>query len=405
MAVVKLFDFQQEAVNRLLESAIDYFKSGPDRLEGRNVPYVGQLKAVTGARKTPIMAKLIGQLGPCIVLWTTKFGSVVDQTVANLRSGGKYHQLFGTSQIEVIKFTEIPSYEQWRDILDRSQGITVLVSTVAAWNSTEKDDRLNVHRVSQDWGNVSRWEQLRTHRSRPLWVVYDEAHNSTSDQVELLDELEPSGFFVASASPVQGKLHKYLTTLSDETRRRRIVPVSTREVVEAELLKSTISLADYESSAEDMIGDVVARRGELEKKLVLQQSSTVPKAIYVVEASNSKGTESRPVYIWRTLIKLGVSPREIAICTNTKDLPKDAIRVNSVNQLSDEFTHIIFNKKLQEGWDDPSVYLCYFDGKTGSAVRIQQVIGRALRQPGAKHLQDEDLNTAFFFVHCPTDLL
>lgn len=68
-------------------------------------------------------------------------------------------------------------------------------------------------------------------------------------------------------------------------------------------------------------------------------------------------------------------------------------------------THIIFNKKLQEGWDDPSVYVCYFDGKTDSANRIQQVIGRALRQPEAHHYHDEELNTAYFFINCPSELL
>jgi len=36
-----------------------------------------------------------------------------------------------------------------------------------------------------------------------LWVVYDEAHNTTSEQVELLDDLNPAGFFVASASPIR----------------------------------------------------------------------------------------------------------------------------------------------------------------------------------------------------------
>src|SRR5260221_14151799 len=73
--------------------------------------------------------------------------------------------------------------------------------------------------------------------------------------------------------------------------------------------------------------------------------------------------------------------------------------------MTSHYTHIIFNKRLQEGWDDPSVYVCYFDGKTDSANRIQQVIGRALRQPNALHLSDEDLNTAYFFVNCPTEAL
>src|SRR5690606_23969613 len=133
---------------------------------------------------------------------------------------------------------------------------TVLVSTVAAWNSTQKDDRLNVHRINADWGQKSRWESLKLDRNRPLYVVYDEAHNSTPDQVELLDDLDPAGFFIASASPITGKLQTYMALLPEDVRNDRIVSISTVDVVNAELLKSTISLTDYDSSFEEMLADV-----------------------------------------------------------------------------------------------------------------------------------------------------
>lgn len=405
MSRLELLDFQRGAADKLTQNAINYFIAGQDRLGGRLLPYVGQLKAVTGAGKTPILASVIGRMHPAVVLWTTKYGSVVDQTTANFKAGGKYHHLLGPGT-EVIRFSDIHSPDEWHRILERKEGLTVLVSTVAAWFSGEKDDRLNVHRVSPDWGNKSRWDQLRYDRERPLWVVYDEAHNTTTEQVEMLDELEPAGFFVASASPVKGKLQQYLTNLPDDLRKQRIIPVSTRAVVEAQLLKSTISLADYHSSTGEMIRDVALRRAQLEKDLLAANSTTTPKAIYVVEASNTKGVEARPIAIWKTLVNECKVPVDaIAVCTNTRDLPRDAHRVERIDQLSEQFKHIIFNKKLQEGWDDPSVYVCYFDGKTDSANRIQQVLGRALRQPNASHLNDEDLNTAYFFINCPNEAL
>ena len=405
---ITLFEFQQEAADRLTNSAINYFFVGQDRMGGRPIPFVGQLKAVTGAGKTPILANVIGRLGPSIVLWTTKFGSVVDQTVANLRTGGKYNHLLGNGAVEVINFSDIASTADWQRILERADGLTVLVSTVAAWNSAEKDDRLNVHRVNSDWGDRSRWEQLKIERKRKLWVVYDEAHNTTTDQVEQLDDLDPSGFFVASASPIKGRLQHYLTLLPDAQRAERIVPVSTRSVVEAQLLKSTISLTDYDASYEEMLQDVVERRKLLELELEVNGAQITPKAIYVVETSGvtARGVEPRPISIWRNLVDVnGVDPNTIAVCTNTKDLPKDAHRVERIEQLSEEYIHIIFNKKLQEGWDDPSVYVCYFDGKTDSGTRIQQVLGRAMRQPNAMHLSNEDLNTAYFYINTPNETL
>ena len=406
MSRIELLDFQQEAATKLVETAVAYFTGGADVVGGRPVPFVGQLQAVTGAGKTPILADVVGRLKPAIILWTTKFGAVVDQTVANLQ--GKYRHLVGKGGVEVLNFGEVASPAQWEHIIERKDGLTVVVSTVAMWNSSEKDERLNVHRPCSDWGARTRWDRLKLDRKRPLWVVYDEAHNTTTEQVELLDDLNPAGFFVASASQIKGRLQFYLTSLPEDIRQRRIIPVSTRAVVEAQLLKSTISLADYDSGSDEMIQDVVQRRQDLENKLNGASPSIVPKAIYVVEASNRhvKSVEPRPVAIWRTLVKLcKVPPERIAVCTNTRDLPKDAVRVQSIDQLSDDFTHIIFNKKLQEGWDDPSVYACYFDGKTKSATRIQQVLGRAVRQPGAAHLSDASLNTAYFFFNCPNELL
>lgn len=405
MAEIELLDFQQKAASKLVDSAVSYFTNGPDIVGGRQVPFVGQLQAVTGAGKTPILADVVGRLRPGIILWTTKFGSVVDQTVANLRA--KYRHLLGKGDAEILNFSELTSSAQWEHLIERQDGLTILVSTVATWNSSEKDERLNVHRPCPDWGGSTRWERLKADRKRPLWVVYDEAHNTTSEQVELLDDLNPAGFFVASASPIRGRLQLYLTALPADVRATRIIPVSTRAVVDAQLLKSTISLADYDSSQEEMLLDVVTKRDKLESQLKSIGSPIIPKAIYVVEASNAvKGQEARPVSIWRTLVNKGtVSAEQIAVCTNTKELPKEAVRVTTIDQLSDAYPHIIFNKKLQEGWDDPSVYLCYFDGKTGSATRIQQVLGRAVRQPGVNHFSDDDLNTAYFFLNCPNELL
>jgi len=401
MSKLGLRDFQQTAVNRLVEGVINYFATGPDRIGGRDVPYVAQLKAVTGAGKTPIIASAIGRLKPAIILWTTKFGSVVDQTATNLRPGGKYYHLLNDSAADIIKFTEIPSAAEWRRILDQQDKLTILISTVAAWNSSEKDPRLNVHKVSPDWGSMTRWNQLRTERSRPLWVVYDEAHNSTAEQVDLLDELDPAGFIVASASNLRGKLQAYLTNLGDEARKQRIIPVRTRDVVLAGLLKSTIDIEDFDSSADEMLIEAAKRRKALNAALTAAGSSVRPKAIYVVETS-----KTRPAEIWQSLVqKCNVDPESIAVCTNTKELPKGARRVATIANLNDSFLHIIFNKKLQEGWDDPAVYVCYFDGQTESATRMQQVIGRAMRQPGVTHFHQEDLNTAFFYIRCPNEKL
>jgi len=157
---IELFDFQQQAATQLVDTAVRYFTGGQDTFGGRAVPFVGQLKAVTGAGKTPILADVVSRLKPAIILWTTKFGVVVDQTVSNLR--GKYRPLLGAGNLEIVNFGEIISPSQWEYLIERKDGLTIIVSTVASWNSSEKDERLNVHRPCPDWGSRTRWDRLST---------------------------------------------------------------------------------------------------------------------------------------------------------------------------------------------------------------------------------------------------
>ena len=76
--------------------------------------------------RRPSWAAVVGRLKPAIILWTTKFGAVVDQTVANLH--GKYRHLVGKGGVEVLNFGEVASPAQWEHILDRKDCLTVIVS-------------------------------------------------------------------------------------------------------------------------------------------------------------------------------------------------------------------------------------------------------------------------------------
>ena len=83
-------------------------------------------------------------------------------------------------------------------------------------------------------------------------------------------------------------------------------------------------------------------------------------------------------------------------------MPEGAEKVSSLSGLHERYTHIIFNQSLQEGWDDPQAYVCYFDGVTRSYTRIKQIVGRVLRQPNARHANSELLNTATLIVNVPS---
>jgi type III restriction enzyme len=419
-AEFRLLPFQEEAAEGLRSAALNWvdhaLACGAAPRYGVNaIPFLGQLRAVTGAGKTPILADVVSGLGAGLVVWTSKSAVVVEQTFRNLRS--RYSRLL-PQDVRVIR--EVPSATEWQHLLESETGLTIWVMTTASWNEAEAaakggdaTARLSLHRPQQDWaGTESPWESLRTRVKRPIWVVSDESHNQSSTQLDLLAALQPIGFFMASATPVQNELFaKWQDALSTDPEWARlaeagVVKVRTRDVVEAELLKTTIELYDNNSGYEEDLDGVLQCVEALDEAVAAESAQMRPKAIYVVEKSNPpKGSleEARPVIIWRFLRSRGVPASEIAVFTRTRDVPEDAEVMTSLTQLSPRHRHIIFNQALQEGWDDPEAYVAYFDGKTESFVRIRQIVGRILRQPRARRLNAERLNTATVFLNSPTE--
>ncbi|QIM16037.1 hypothetical protein G7067_05770 [Leucobacter insecticola] len=415
-STMRLFEFQENAANQIVEAAADwvhyYAEDGPLILGKTPIPFIGHLKAVTGAGKTPILAKIVADLGPSIVLWTSKSSAVADQTYRNLQ--GKYAHLLPAGT-RIVR--ERPSKSEWEELLEATTGLTIWVTTVGSWNEVEyaasegsETARLNMHRPHTDWGgDRSPWDQLRNEPQRPLWIVYDESHNQTSTQLEQLIGLRPVGFLLASATPPSGgQFDRFAEVVEGDDRAREIAAraryhVSTRDVVENELLKHTIMVENFDSDPDQLLDSAVALHKELTQAATAEGASITPKALYIVERSNPTKDEviSRPVAIWEHLRARGVPAEEIAIYTQTKIVPDDAVRVSSLAELQPHHTHIICNRALQEGWDDPEAYIEYFDDESNSYIRIAQVIGRALRQPGARHYEDDRLNTSTLFVRVP----
>lgn len=414
--VLRLFEFQEIAANQIAEAAAEwvqyYAEDGALYFGKTPIPFIGHLKAVTGAGKTPILAKIVSDLTPAIVLWTSKSSAVADQTYRNLN--GKYAHLLPAGT-RVVR--ERPSKAEWEELIESTTGLTIWVTTVGSWNEAEFADsegsesaRLSMHRIHKDWGgDKSPWDQLRSLPQRPLWIVYDESHNQTTTQLEQLIGLRPVGFLLASATPPSGGLFdRFAEVVDGDDRAREIAArgrhkVETKDVVENELLKHTIMVENYDSDPDQLLDAAVGLHKELSEAALAEGATITPKALYIVERSNPRKDEiiSRPVAIWEHLRARGVPAEEIAIYTQTKVVPDEAVRVSSLSELQPHHTHIICNRALQEGWDDPEAYIEYFDDESNSYVRIAQVIGRALRQPGAHHHVDDRLNTSTLLVRVP----
>ena len=449
--MLELKVFQSEAA-KLISDRYAFFASHPDRPRKGNKPrpFFQALKAITGAGKTPILAQAVAQLrthmvGEPIVFWMSKAKSVVAQTYTNFSGGGKYSEIVdGFNVINVSQLTP-------QLIEDDGSALLVIATTGLFNNKGQSEGALNIYKTGADgFGEKSPWQRLIARTSdgkrRPLLIVYDEAHNLSDQQAEILSELEPDAYLLASATlkypdhihrgviqPIglwldeaTGDAEALLTLGANDDQgkpdlsRFIITTVSNEKVVDAELVKRAIQFDGTTQRMERCIDDLTHRLAAIQHEIDIRGLGFRPKAIYVCKTNIADdGTkddatrpfdhrEAPPIRIWQYLVKdKGVDPKDIAVYANLNFIegnkPPEFNLFSKKENDFDEFTegnfqHIIFNLGLQEGWDDPACYLAYIDKSMGSTVQVEQIIGRALRQYGAKHYDNPLLNSAHFFI-------
>jgi type III restriction enzyme len=379
-----------------------------------------------------------------IVLWMSKARSVVAQTYANFSPGGKYSEI-----VEGFRVINIQGLSPGL-IADGSTPLLLMTTTGLFNNKDQSEGALNIYKKDNDlFGESSPWERLIERlagpQRRPLLVVYDEGHNLSDQQTELLAELEPDAYLLASATlklpanfqksviqPIKlwveeaedpapfAELKATDKAGAPEAERFITTAVSSEKVVEAQLVKKAIQFDGTTAAMEDCLDDLVNRLNVLKAEIASRGLGFKPKAIYVCKTNIADDGEkddasqpfmnrkAPPIRIWRYLVEeKNVSPKDIAIYANLTFLAGS--KPDQVNLFSrgendfDEFTagdfqHIIFNLSLQEGWDDPACYLAYIDKSMGSSIQVEQIIGRVLRQYGAKHYENPLLNSAHFFL-------
>lgn len=448
MLELKVF---QSAAAKLIADRFAFYTSHPDRPSkgNRPRPFFQALSALTGAGKTPILADAVTRMrshfeAEPIVLWMSKARSVVGQTLTNFSESGKYSHL-------VEGFRVLPIGGITPALLNDSSAPLLITTTTGLFNNKEQaEGNLHIYKRDQDtFGDQSPWERLISRNGagarRPLLIVYDEGHNFSEQQAEILAELEPDGYLLASATlrlPVnftksivnpiklwveeadELEAFKKLEAATDEG---SIDPelfittsVDSKKVVKAQLVKLALQFDGTTAAMDRSIDELFDRLHLLEHAVEQAQIQIRPKAIYVCKTNIADDgsrddpslpflkREAPPIRIWRYLVEQkGVAPERIAIYAN---LAFDTgTKPDSVNLFSkgendfDQFTmgdyqHIIFNLSLQEGWDDPACYLAYIDKSMGSSIQVEQIMGRVLRQLGATHYDNSLLNTAHFFV-------
>lgn len=425
---MELFPFQVAASTQIATRFRQYRESPLAITLTKLVPFYQNLSAITGSGKTVILADAIQQIRTYlpvepVVLWLSKGRVVVWQTYTNL-STGKYSDILGNYNIKpLLDCTP-------EDVVDASRAL-LLVATVGKFNQRDREggDR-KIFRVALDVAEQSLWNLLKERKAgrqhRPLIVVYDEGHNLSDQQTELLLDLSPDALIAASATTripnalnnIIGRLRQDKGWSDDDL----VTTVRSSEVVASGLVKKNILLGGYVTPMETAVDEMLREMRGAETSSKALGLSFRPKAIYVSNTNAVDGAsirddmerpfserKARPILIWRHLVeRLGVDPSQIAIYCDLKFTPRypHPVDFNLFSGgdtdydrfISGNYQHIIFNLTLQEGWDDPTCCFAYIDKDMGSPAQVTQLVGRVLRQPGAQHYPSPNLNTAHFYI-------
>jgi len=432
--VIELLEFQRQAADTIADRYADYWEDPAitgRRQSMRALPFFQSLASITASGKTVILAAAVADIAAGlptkpVVLWISRGKVVVEQSYTNLADGGRYHHLLGVADVR-------PLAEYDKTDVAETNRTSVYFATVGTFNQKDREQgsRL-IYKCDIDTTDQSTWDALKDRfdqhgQRRPLLVVYDEAHNLSDQQTDLLLELDPQALLLASATmrrPI--RLDTEIQELKAKTGHDEswlVTQVDARAVADAGLVKSTVLLAGYKSPMEETLDALIDDLRQAEVDATMYSLQGQPKAIYVCQTNIVEGNayqtdnpkqpffqrQAPPILTWRYLVEHhGVDPASIAVyCTLKFDRhyppPDDfCLFKGGENDYQDfivgNFQHVIFNLSLQEGWDDPLVYFAYIDKSMESRVQVEQIIGRALRQPDMRHYPSERLNTAHFYV-------
>jgi len=426
---MELLPFQIEASTKIANRLHDYLID--PLLKNRNSinPFYQNLSSITGSGKTLILADTIEQIRSRlpvepIILWLSKGRVVVWQTFNNL-ANGKYSSLIGGFDVKPLLDCKSS------DVEDSSRGL-ILVATVGKFNQRDKEqgDR-KIFKVGLDSADKSLWDMLKSRkdsqgRKRHFIIVYDEGHNLSNQQTELLMELGPDALIAASATlKIPSALESTINRLKQEKSWKEpdlVTVVKSSDVVKSGLVKKQIMICGYVTPMEIAIDELLGEMSKAQKTVEKLGLNFQPKAIYVsntnmVDGSSPKEDASRkftdrmarPILIWRHLVEnSGIDPKEIAVYCDlkfdSKLPPPPSFNLFAGGEsdyeefMAGKYRHIIFNLGLQEGWDDPECSFAYIDKNMGSPDQVTQIVGRVLRQPGAQHYTAPILNTAHFYI-------
>lgn len=374
------------------------------------------LRIPTGGGKTWLGAKSVAIVNShllrneySMVLWLVPSKAIREQTLRALKNREHpYHSaLKDAGAITVMDLSEAKNLT--RAILDTST--VVIVSTVQAFKR-EDTEGLKVYESSgalmhhfeglnptqknellKD-GETIPYSLANVLRLRRPFVIVDEAHNNRTElSFDTLAKFNPSGIMELTATPD-----------TEKTPSNVLHSVSAAELKGEEMIKLPIVL-ETEPNWQQCLADAIARRNELQAlaELDLRRGASYLRPVVLIQGEPRRaGIETLDVDKVRQelITNHNIPPEEIIVATG-EERGLEEIDTQYPKGIADEkcpVKFVITQKALAEGWDCPFAYILVSMATLHSSTTVEQLLGRVLRQPEAKHREHFALNQSYAFV-------
>ena len=365
------------------------------------------VKVPTGGGKTFIGTAAVKTIctrrrpvGPRFVVWLVPSEAILEQTIRNFKNPEHEYRRrlnadFG-GRVEIFTKEELLSGQNFSpDTVNTNLCIAIFCYSSIRANPNSKEDR----KVYQENGNLQKFESYFKDRSllmadtpetalvqvmrrmRPI-VVVDESHNVTTGlSIDMLKVLGPDFVLSMTATP--------------NARTENVISyVGARELKSEHMVKLPVMVYN-KANMHIVVQNALDLRAALERAATKERADgngRYIRPIVLFQAQPKTGDDSKTYQkIKDELVKIGIPEEQIKIKTGDNNELKDVDLMSE----SCPVRYIITVNALKEGWDCPFAYILASLANRSSAVDVEQVVGRVLRQPYAKECNEKLLNMSY----------
>lgn len=349
-----------------------------------NVPRVPHIcvKVPTAGGKTFIACNALKTIfdafdydKPKAVMWLVPSITILEQTLKNLKDPShpyrqKINSHFG-NKVEVFDKATLLQGSGFNATSVKEQ-LNIMVFSFDSLRARNKEDR----KVFQENGNLQSFENLLGQNTditlgevikylNPV-VVVDESHNAESDlSVDMLKEINPSFILDLTATPRNNS--------------NIISFIDALELKKENMVKLPVIVYNHQDKTE-----VINSALQLQKRLELQAKDEEKKGgkyirPIVLFQAQPKNADDNTTFekLKEKLIELKIPEEQIKIKTANLNELKNIDLMDKACPVR----YIITINALKEGWDCPFAYILATLADKSSAVDVEQILGRVLRQP------------------------